>query len=149
MRISDWSSDVCSSDLAGSRRAGAAAARVSAGRGAGAAGVGVPRVGRRARAAVRLRADDRLGSQRSAAAAPGAAELPRQRGALHSAWRHFARRAPRRRRAADRRSEEHTSELQSLMRISDAVFCLKKINKTTIECAILVAKKNITTNGIT
>src|SRR3546814_6566676 len=30
------------------------------------------------------------------------------------------------------RSEEHTSELQSLMRISYAVFCLKKnINKTT------------------
>src|SRR3546814_10162010 len=27
---------------------------------------------------------------------------------------------------ADRRSEEHTSELQSLMRISYAVFCLKK-----------------------
>src|SRR3546814_5096261 len=30
----------------------------------------------------------------------------------------------------DARSEEHTSELQSLMRISYAVFCLK--NKTTI-----------------
>src|SRR3546814_4072318 len=30
------------------------------------------------------------------------------------------------RRAAVRRSEEHTSELQSLMRISYAVFCLKK-----------------------
>src|SRR3546814_9427828 len=29
-------------------------------------------------------------------------------------------------RVADRRSEEHTSELQSLMRISYAVFCLKK-----------------------
>src|SRR3546814_2662236 len=29
---------------------------------------------------------------------------------------------------ADRRSEEHTSELQSLMRISYAVFCLKKKN---------------------
>src|SRR3546814_4860271 len=29
------------------------------------------------------------------------------------------------------RSEEHTSELQSLMRISSAVFCLKKKNKTT------------------
>src|SRR3546814_6793001 len=29
------------------------------------------------------------------------------------------------------RSEEHTSELQSLMRISYAVFCLKKNNKTT------------------
>src|SRR3546814_10876968 len=30
---------------------------------------------------------------------------------------------------APRRSEEHTSELQSLMRISYAVFCLKKKNK--------------------
>src|SRR3546814_10762264 len=29
----------------------------------------------------------------------------------------------------DKRSEEHTSELQSLMRISYAVFCLKKKNK--------------------
>src|SRR3546814_8944058 len=29
------------------------------------------------------------------------------------------------------RSEEHTSELQSLMRISYAVFCLKKKNKKT------------------
>src|SRR3546814_7715896 len=32
------------------------------------------------------------------------------------------------------RSEEHTSELQSLMRISYAVFCLKK-KTTTKECA--------------
>src|SRR3546814_1010806 len=30
-----------------------------------------------------------------------------------------------------RRSEEHTSELQSLMRISYAVFCLKKKTKST------------------
>src|SRR3546814_5953280 len=30
------------------------------------------------------------------------------------------------------RSEEHTSELQSLMRISYAVFCLKKKNKNKI-----------------
>src|SRR3546814_1754837 len=30
------------------------------------------------------------------------------------------------------RSEEHTSELQSLMRISYAVFCLKKKNTNTI-----------------
>src|SRR3546814_6416905 len=29
------------------------------------------------------------------------------------------------------RSEEHTSELQSLMRLSYAVFCLKKKKKTT------------------
>src|SRR3546814_10999622 len=33
--------------------------------------------------------------------------------------------------AAGRRSEEHTSELQSLMRSSYAVFCLKK-KKTTV-----------------
>src|SRR3546814_5895389 len=32
--------------------------------------------------------------------------------------------------AADDRSEEHTSELQSLMRTSYAVFCLKKKNET-------------------
>src|SRR3546814_13460575 len=31
----------------------------------------------------------------------------------------------------DGRSEEHTSELQSLMRISYAVFCLKKKNRKT------------------
>src|SRR3546814_6029747 len=34
--------------------------------------------------------------------------------------------AERKRLAAAQRSEEHTSELQSLMRISYAVFCLKK-----------------------
>src|SRR3546814_1213612 len=33
-------------------------------------------------------------------------------------------------RPRDRRSEEHTSELQSLMRTSYAVFCLKKKNYT-------------------
>src|SRR3546814_2579147 len=33
--------------------------------------------------------------------------------------------------ACARRSEEHTSELQSLMRISYAVFCLKKKNNTS------------------
>src|SRR3546814_7514376 len=35
------------------------------------------------------------------------------------------------------RSEEHTSELQSLMRISYAVFCLKKKTKTDIHLTIL------------
>src|SRR3546814_2466220 len=34
-------------------------------------------------------------------------------------------------RRPERRSEEHTSELQSLMRISYAVFCLKKKNHIT------------------
>src|SRR3546814_5185416 len=43
------------------------------------------------------------------------------------------------RRARPGRSEEHTSELQSLMRISYAVFCLKKKNtrnKITHECNV-------------
>src|SRR3546814_4398070 len=47
-------------------------------------------------------------------------------------WRPGLRRR-RARRSASRappRSEEHTSELQSLMRLSYAVFCLKKKNKT-------------------
>src|SRR3546814_2272797 len=42
-----------------------------------------------------------------------------------------------------RRSEEHTSELQSLMRISYAVFCLKKKKHTTTKynrCAQYVSK---------
>src|SRR3546814_3209690 len=45
-------------------------------------------------------------------------------------------RRPEARRTRDRlgaeRSEEHTSELQSLMRISYAVFCLKKKNHTDV-----------------
>src|SRR3546814_2508619 len=36
--------------------------------------------------------------------------------------------------AQGQRSEEHTSELQSLMRISYAVFCLKKKNKQHQRC---------------
>src|SRR3546814_1222758 len=36
------------------------------------------------------------------------------------------------------RSEEHTSELQSLMRISYAVFCLKKKTKGEIDKCLLV-----------
>src|SRR3546814_8704035 len=35
------------------------------------------------------------------------------------------------------RSKEHTSELQSLMRISYAVFCLKKKNKQPLELILL------------
>src|SRR3546814_6320870 len=39
------------------------------------------------------------------------------------------------------RSEEHTSELQSLMRISYAVFCLKKKNHT-YNCTTLLHSKD-------
>src|SRR3546814_5121695 len=47
------------------------------------------------------------------------------------------------------RSEEHTSELQSLMRISYAVFCLKKKKKqqqirTSIESSIFTISKQST-----
>src|SRR3546814_7483571 len=43
------------------------------------------------------------------------------------------------------RSEEHTSELQSLMRISYAVFCLKKKNKSKplISHLLLTTQKKI------
>src|SRR3546814_2654010 len=45
------------------------------------------------------------------------------------------------------RSEEHTSELQSLMRISYAVFCLKKKNKKTFKHNKTISTKN--TNNYT
>src|SRR3546814_5725880 len=94
MRISDWSSDVCSSDLGPSRPAGGGA-RVA---------VAAARRGPRAR---------------------GQAE---EHAPLHQqadGREHRALRASRLR-LREGRSEEHTSELQSLMRLSYAVFCLKK-----------------------
>src|SRR5213079_3779531 len=55
---------------------------------------------------------------------------------------------PRRRRESwPARSEEHTSELQSPVVISYAVFCLKKKkNKNTLQCAPLTIQKTRTTN---
>src|SRR3546814_3108938 len=51
----------------------------------------------------------------------------------HESPRFRSRQSPRREcRCPDGRSEEHTSELQSLMRNSYAVFCSKKKNKKTI-----------------
>src|SRR3546814_6633412 len=44
------------------------------------------------------------------------------------------------------RSEEHTSELQSLMRISYAVFCLKKKTTTTQQENKYTQKKSNTKN---
>src|SRR3546814_14396600 len=67
----------------------------------------------------------RRGPEQDRALPPRPARRAQRRGVL---------RAHRRR---QRRSEEHTSELQSLMRISYAVFCLKKkqpkIHKTSKE----------------
>src|SRR3546814_10512338 len=51
--------------------------------------------------------------------------LVQRNGSLHPLDHIFLQRAP-----EAIRSEEHTSELQSLMRISYAVFCWKKKNKS-------------------
>src|SRR3546814_2082502 len=59
------------------------------------------------------------------------------RGLQHGLWRSADA-------AGDRRSEEHTSELQSLMRISYAVFCLKKKTKTSIQSAQILQVVNNT-----
>src|SRR3546814_7518668 len=75
---------------------------------------------------------------RSAALAPARHRAPGQRGLRHRP----ADRGGRRRALGCLRSEEHTSELQSLMRISYAVFCLKKKNKNT-------NTKNIKQNKLT
>src|SRR3546814_13195536 len=58
-------------------------------------------------------------------AAHGDAEQAESQGVLH------AGRVEHRHRRVEERSEEHTSELQSLMRISYAVFCLKNKKHTS------------------
>src|SRR3546814_1631387 len=81
---------------------------------------------------------------------PGPQRLWGRPGGRPEGWQGSIRRAlwrPRTRRQGHplgRRSEEHTSELQSLMRISYAVFCLKKKkeNKYTITSKNTEHKKN-------
>src|SRR3546814_8023234 len=99
MRISDWSSDVCSSDLSGA----VAATEISAAAAAHMVDETAPEP-----------MEERLPSSPTAAMPddPASASIDEDRGD----WR-------------TDRSEEHTS-LQSLMRISYAVFCLKKKNTT-------------------
>src|SRR3546814_1816591 len=128
MRISDWSSDVCSSDLAGERPRRRAAKPYQHGLTCHLAGgkalMQAPLV---LRAAIVLRELGKLaaGGQRQCPAGqslegPVAVDQLRLDRAV----------APHgqgdRNRQGLQRSEEHTSELQSLMRISYAVFCLKK-----------------------
>src|SRR3546814_1685542 len=102
MRISDWSSYVCSSELA----------KPVSGQVSGVSFMRRPRGYTSAGRAFRRRAR----SERARSGDPG---YPR-RGNSRASARHC------RGGATIRRSEEHTSELQSLMRISYAVFCLKK-----------------------
>src|SRR3546814_10905398 len=120
MRISDWSSDVCSSDLG---MGGEAPVPVSHprlierhGEIVDEAAEGhVGRVGIVGVAGGDLGADGEMIVDRIAGP---------QAGADTSACGFYMSRA--RSRRFRNRSEEHTSELQSLMRISYAVFCLKK-----------------------
>src|SRR3546814_7721535 len=108
MRISDWSSDVCSSDLG---------RRVGAGGAADGRLVDVDHLVAIFEAGhLVVRAGDDAGAVEGAGGrriegVDGEAGLARTRHAGD---------------AGEGRSEEHTSELQSLMRISYAVFCLKK-----------------------
>src|SRR3546814_9663529 len=124
MRISDWSSDVCSSDLGGLHPPLDVLLHVAQ------LGLGVPDVGR-----VGLHGGpSEVGLQGVDQLVGALVEHPPQACDL--------RLAPRRGtgatgveggpqllhhlRSVELSSEEHTSELQSLMRISYAVFCLKK-----------------------
>src|SRR3546814_1331552 len=114
MRISDWSSDVCSSDLR-NRHAGFACGYYT---------IDVSELAQRlatrqARGFEGVRCNDEAAVQRGAG-------YPNPRGSRCSQLRYVDV-------VRDdwtSRSEEHTSELQSLMRISYAVFCLKKKKKT-------------------
>src|SRR3546814_10215718 len=111
MRISDWSSDVCSSDLGG-----------RGGRDGGG--------GRRGR---QLR---KIGQHRAVLSDEQVEQAGQEAGHLGSGDGLVGEVAPGAGAGGDAhlgglgdaggRSEEHTSELQSLMRISYAVFCLKK-----------------------
>src|SRR3546814_8595936 len=99
MRISDWSSDVCSSDLILERMHG-----------------GIRLAGQHRH--FQLLQEQPLAANR------------RQRAIQHPIAARAHRHQLHLQAGMGGRSEEHTSELQSLMRISYAVFCLKK-KKTT------------------
>src|SRR3546814_10079405 len=124
MRISDWSSDVCSSDLgrwcsrtaAWSERPGLDHRCIGNG-----SPVAPPAGGVRVAERVTERATNlpRSGGEwnRQAVRLPPFSRLLQDNGENHVSFM--------------TRSEEHTSELQSLMRISYAVFCLKKKKQNT------------------
>src|SRR3546814_1110117 len=132
MRISDWSSDVCSSDLGGPQLAD--------GRGGGEFGqlgrlgglvlvLAVEPALDRAAAGECEHAQQHPGRAHGPAAGPGH-RMVHQSTLLWIGLHQID--------ASGLRSEEHTSELQSLMRISYAVFCLKKKNKQKNESTTFI-----------
>src|SRR3546814_4123833 len=118
MRISDWSSDVCSSDLRlGVLRAGEDAADQLVRHLQGVVGQSFLEV-------------EQERNQRGAP--PGGNISLDHIGRRSAAFPDILPKSVRMDAASHVRSEEHTSELQSLMRISYAVFCLKTKNINTI-----------------
>src|SRR3546814_9684021 len=112
MRISDWSSDVCSSDLRRDGQREEQPQRGERGRHEGPGG--------------KLEAHAGVPSRRHAGLVP-ASNLPRTP-AFAARWMPEQVRGD----GGRSRSEEHTSELQSLMRTSYAVFCLQKTNSPSL-----------------
>src|SRR3546814_6569034 len=114
MRFSDWSSDVCSSDLGAESYQGRDQSRLGEQQPAAPPAEGAGQDGQR------QPVDQRRPKEFEAV---GHADHGEQadRGQVDAALGQADR-------EGGGRSEEHTSELQSLMRISYAVFCLKKKN---------------------
>src|SRR3546814_9126843 len=109
MRISDWSSDVCSSDLPGSSTCASSTASRRLDQALEKAwNVCQPSPGVTSASRSLKSLEKRLGEDSCSL-----------RAAKYAKWHNLSL----------FRSEEHTSELQSLMRISYAVFCLKNKNK--------------------
>src|SRR3546814_7574763 len=136
MRSSDWSSDVCSSDLIGLRERG------DRGLDEHLARYQLALLGRKVdvhdgglrRLDVLQRGGELLAAEleaRDQAAERGARLGDDVDGAVDQRHGGLRRRHGRHVGADRRRSEEHTSELPSLMRISYAVFCLKKKQTTS------------------
>src|SRR3546814_2598250 len=113
MRISDWSSDVCSSDLGtGKFEAGAAECLLHQRR-------TVDRISV-------IAAEFVIGTEHRQRLAQYYVADEAGAGAVGEFQMQLGYRDHRRDRWIGSRSEEHTSELQSLLRISSAVFCSKK-----------------------
>src|SRR3546814_8609863 len=122
MRISDGSSDVCSSDLRHRRAEGLRRKRLQRMR------QHQPPLRVLSRRQVALRDVEQFGHQRGRLAHAAVARIT---AAIADVERVAGRCQQLQEKEAvvlAHRSEEHTSELQSLMRISYAVFCLKKKN---------------------
>src|SRR3546814_9150006 len=127
MRLSAWSSDVCSSDLEPRAAAGGPGGlpgrvRLQLARGSGDFDGGRDRLRRRCGADGATRAGLGRPAARSPVGAPHGRDGPYRGKAIAPMGRSYTWRPG----LAIIRSEEHTSELQSLMRISYAVFRLKK-----------------------